>query len=157
MSVLSLSEAQTEKAVAILEGMDDGSIRTPQDIVPWWKNAISWGDINRTVEYDVYENMDSSDEVRKWISTEDIQGLAGPTADNSWQTRAEDMKAVRMVNILEIMLEGEFRLDYEDPPVFIEFDDQYYLDTDGRHRTLALLALEVDEFMATVIEVPTTL
>lgn len=96
----------------------------------------------------------SENKVRKWVPTANIVGPLGNRVDpdEKFKTRADDIKWGRLEDIMEWIVDGDFEIhnDGSDIPRYDEFDGNFYVTKDGRHRSIACKAVGIEKIWGEV-------
>lgn len=152
MTKFSLSTVQRERAELILEELEENS-RIPESHFPEWEEAMSWGQFDQRIDSDVHKRA-SENKMEKWVPPANIVGPLGNRIDpvEKTKTRAQDVKWDRLERIIGWMVDGEFEIDNDgiDIPQYAEFDGDFYVTAEGRHRSIACKAVGIERIWGEV-------
>lgn len=146
MSTLTLSDEQEKRAKDILERVKEGEVTHPNDVLDKWEGCPSWSELDAMSGGMVFnEETDLSEE--KWVPLTNVVGTDAELTDRFEEERIE--------GVLEMLLAGEFKPKYTSkPPKYIEVNGDYYVGSDGNHRTIVAKAVGLEELFADVTVIP---
>jgi hypothetical protein len=150
MGTIELTATQRGRAEQLKDRLDNGKVTKPQDINrvrPW--DSISIKDINEQREYDVYEPVNPED-TEKWVDPDDIVGVSGSPKPDEHNPQKERLEPSRLHSALDRLLSGKFDVRYKQSPKYIELDGDYYVSSDGIHRSIACKAVNIDQIWGEV-------
>lgn len=150
---ITLTPAQRQRARAALRALEEGIISRPTDLVDVWReepppdafeaeeDGDGDGDAGESEQSDAGEESLPT-EVEKMVPVEDIVGAGF----------AIHFEEDRLERSLTRLLKGVYDVAWEPPnaPVYAEYCGEYYVATDGTHRSLACKAVGVEEILGTV-------
>lgn len=124
---MSLSEEQRKKAEQLRAKITDGKVEIPEDFIEW--NTLTAGGYKHGAK-------------RKTVI--DATKIEGPFSES----HAERLEGPRAVKILTKLLDGDWELKgTKFPPVVVEIDGEYYVATDGLHRSMVHKYLGLDLYV----------
>lgn len=136
METISLTDEQEERARDICRRLRDGEITHPTDIVEWREPV-------KSIDYQTKE--DPLPRYKEFIDPGNIRGTTGSTGR---------LEKGRLGAALVRLIQGDFEVKNNYPPVLQKLGDGYYITTDGHHRCIAAKAVGLDEFFVEYEEVP---
>ena len=146
MSTLTLSDEQKKRAEDILKRVENGDASHPMDILDDWEPCPTWSEMDAMCNGRVLDEANELEREEKWVSISNVVGTDAELTDRFEEDRIE--------KILKWMLAGEFQPKHSDRPNYLEIGGNYYVGSDGNHRTIVSKALGVDEIFAEVTVIP---
>jgi hypothetical protein len=142
MSNVTLNSKQAARATKLKQELNSGRVSQPQDINrvrPWTK--ITFSQMQSQTSEDLTQSG-NSEKVTEFVDPDNIIGVDGDT-----EHRLENS---RLIKVLSWMLDGNFDNRSSDRPQYIKFQGDYYVSTDGVHRSMACKAVGVEAIQADV-------
>lgn len=139
---VTLTDEQKQHAQAALRAVQEGVATTPQDLLNEWKAAPEWREL-RNISDHGRDSDDFIEDTQKWVPVSNIIGISSDIV-------SEFMKG-RMTSALQLLLEEEFQPWYpHDQPYLMEVCGDFYVDSDGSHRSMACKLVGIKEIYANV-------
>jgi hypothetical protein len=129
METYSLSESQRERAKTLYEQVDAGEITSPTEFVDEWQPR------HKVTDYD--PELVPYPEATEFI---DPSKIAGTT-----KTNLSRFSSGRIKTHLARFYHGEFERQRRCPPRLQKIEGQFYVTSDGIHRSLTAKALGISE------------
>jgi hypothetical protein len=142
MSRVKLSPHQVERVRELIDAASKGKLNEPEDVVDEWRQLPSHDQIQAEAAVDLAENPPGPERVS--IDPKQVVGASLP----------ERLDLTRFIDVLELLLDGEFDRDHEECPVVLEFKDEYFVTADGTHRLLACKALDIAPITVEAEQIP---
>ena len=133
METYTLTDPQRDRARDLYHKVDDGKISTPTELVNEWKtpSRITDPKLDSDSDYLPYP------EKTEFINPSNITG--------TFESNINRFNPGRIKSHLARFHNGEFRRDDPAPPRLQKIGNEYYVTSDGIHRSLTAKALDLPE------------
>lgn len=140
-----LNAAQRQRAQAILTRLDRGEVKHPLHVLDAWKS------VQETTDYWGNQPGPGADysRERRYVPVAEIAGTIHQDV-----TDPDTFVPRRLRKVLTWLLNGEFESEHQNPPILEKVQGEYYVSSNGNHRTIAFIALDIDRLFADLIEGP---
>jgi len=141
-----LSDEQKGRAEDLLERVENGDASHPTDLLDNWEPCPTWSELDAMSNGSVFDDANELKKEEKWVPLSNVVGTDAKLTDRFEEDRIK--------KVLKWMLAGEFQPKHSDRPQYIEIGGDYYVGSDGNHRTIVSKAVGIDEIFAEVTIIP---